>query len=350
MLKKVILPLGITLIVVGAIIMLPGLQKGSAGFVPEFQKGIHYVTWSKEGYNTDKSDESLAKISSLGTNWVAVLTTWYQNNCFSTDIFPTEKTPSDKSIERAIKIAHGNKMKVMLKPHLDILDSSYGGWRGEITCARNPDWEKWFTSYKNFMMHYIKIANDNDVEIFCVGTELTEMALAKPELWRRLIKEIREVYKGKLTYAANWNQEYLGITFWDALDYAGIDAYFPLSDKETPTYEELMEGWKRWVTEIETWQKKINKPVIFPEVGYHSSAFPAKEPWIHYGEGKLDLQAQVLCYKAMLDTFWNKPWFYGMYWWDWGTSVKMGGKESRGFTPQNKPAEDTVKEYYFKKR
>ena len=348
---KALLVLSLVVVVFVAIATVPFFQsKFSTSGALEFQKGMHYVTWSKEGYNTENSDQSLAKINSLGANWVAVLTTWYQDTCFATKIRPTQKTPSDASIVRAIKAAHANNMKVMLKPHLDILDESYGGWRGEIACARETDWQEWFKSYKEFIMHYVKIANENNVEMFCVGTELSEATLSKPEEWRKLIKEVRKVYKGQLTYAANWNDEYLGITFWDELDYAGIDAYFPLSDKERPTYEELMEAWKKWANEIEKWQARINKPVIFPEVGYHSSEYAAKEPWTHASGSAVDIELQVDCYKAMIETFWNKKWFYGMYWWDWGTSVKMGGKMNRGFTPQNKPAEDLLKEWYGKKR
>jgi len=349
--KKILLTLLLVVIVFIAVVTIPFIQsKLGLSQALEFQKGVCYVTWSKNGYNTQNSDKSLAKVASLGSNWVAVLTTWYQDTCFSTEIRPTEKTPSDEGIVRAIKTAHENNMKVMIKPHLDILDASYGGWRGEITCVREPDWEKWFKSYTKFMMHYVKIANENNVEMFCIGTELTEMTLSKPEMWRKLIKDIRRVYKGKITYAANWNNEYLNIKFWDELDYAGIDAYFPISDKEKPTYEELMEGWKKWLLEIEEWQAKINKPVIFPEIGYHSSEYAAKEPWTHIAGNKLDLNVQLDCYRALIDTFWNKEWFYGLYWWDWGTSVKMGGTRNRGFTPQNKPAEDLVRKQYSKKR
>lgn len=338
----------IVLIVIGVIPMLQ--SRFGISNALEFQKGIHYATWSKNGYNSAKSDESIKKIATLNANWMAVLTTWYQDNCFSTEIFPTEKTPSDESLVRAIKEAHANNMKVMFKPHLDILDSSYGGWRGEIACTRDPDWQKWFAAYKKFIMHYVKIANDNNVEMFCIGTELTAATLTKPELWRDLIKEIRKEYKGSLTYAANWNDEYLNIVFWDALDYAGVDAYFPLSDKAKPTYDELMEAWKKWYGELEAWQKKINKPVIFPEIGYHSSDYSAKEPWAHSTGSQVDLALQVDCYRAVYDTFWSKDWFYGMYWWDWGTSTKMGGSSSRTYTPQNKPAEGLIKEWYAKTR
>lgn len=313
---------------------------------PEYQKAIHYVTWSANGYNTSKSDESLEKIASLGCNWIAILTTWYQDTCYSTNIFSTKTTPTDQGIIRAINKAHQLNMKVMLKPHLDILDASYGGWRGEIVCTKEADWDQWFRSYKKFLMHYVDIAKKHNVEMFCIGTELTYIAISKPERWRTLIKDIRKVYKGQLTYAANWNEEYLQIAFWDLLDYAGVDAYFPLSDKERPTYDELMTAWKKWVPEIEAWQARINKPVIFPEGGYHSSEYAAREPWMHDSGFNVDLDLQVDCYRALYDTFKDKKWFYGVYWWDWGTSVRMGGEANRGFTPQNKPAEKLLKQWY----
>lgn len=51
---------------------------------------------------------------------------------------------------------------------------------------------------------------------------------------RRLIRQIRRVYHGPLTYAANWSGEYKQIRFWDALDYVGIQAYFPLRHGRQP--------------------------------------------------------------------------------------------------------------------
>ena len=51
----------------------------------------------------------------------------------------------------------------------------------------------------------------------------------------------------------------------------------------------------------------------------------------------------------MVDTFWERDWFYGIYWWNWGTDVRMGGKSNRGFTPQNKPAEEYIAELYKRK-
>jgi len=313
---------------------------------PVFQKGICYTTWSKNAYNTGKSDRSLEKIKSINTDWINILATWYQDSCYATEIFSTNKTPSDESMKRAIDRAHSLGMKVMVKPHVDLLTIEAGGWRGEITCVRESDWDKWFKSYKNFILHYAKLAEETKAEMFCIGTELTSTTAAHTDKWREIISAVRKVYKGKLTYAANWREEYLHIRFWDALDYAGIDAYFPLSDKDNPGYDELMEGWKKWLPEITEWQKSIDMPVIFPEIGYRSSLGAAKNPWEHAPGIKAALELQVNCYKALVDTFWDKEWFYGVYWWDWGTDVRMGGRLNRGFTPQNKPAQDYVEKLY----
>ena len=186
------------------------------------------------------------------------------------------------------------------------------------------------------------------MEIFCIGTELSNAALTQPQFWSDLIKKVREVYKGQLTYAANWNDEFSQIKFWDALDYAGVDPYFPLVTGARPSVEQLKEVWTDWLKIINAWQKTINKPVLLTEIGYKSTLDAIDEPWQYTAMGELDLQMQVKCYQALLESFWDKPWFYGIYWWYWGAHPNMGGESNRGFTPQNKPAQEVIKEWYNK--
>lgn len=320
------------------------------GAKPEFQKGMCYVTWSKDRYSSAASDESLKKVAETGTKWVALITTWYQDKCYTTNIHPTENTPSDESLIHAINTAHSLGMKVMLKPHLDIVDMTEGSWRGEIACISEPDWKLWFESYRDFVLHHAKIAQDNKVEMLCIGTELTSVATIRTEMWKEVvIKPTRASYSGPLTYAANWNVEYMHVLFWDALDYIGIDAYFPLSeDNPSPSLDEIKKGWDVWVKEMDEFQKKVNKPIIFPEVGYCSSDWTAKTPWEEIAGGNINLKLQADCYRALMETLWDKEWFYGMYWWKWGTDKRFGGPNNRGFSPQNKPAQDVVTEWYAK--
>jgi len=314
----------------------------------EFEKGMCYTTWSKTKYGTKESDESLKELAKTGTKWVSVTVTWYQVACNTTEIFPTVKTPSDESVIHAIQTIHSLGMKAMIKPHLELVDTSGGSWRGEIACAPE-DWEKWFDSYKNFVLHYAEIAEQNKAEMFCVGTELSSIAVIKEDLWKdKIINPVRGIYKGPLTYAANWNEEYLNVVFWKEMDYVGIDAYFPLSDKDRPTLEEIKKGWEPWVKEMEEFQAKVNKPILFTEVGYCSAEGTTRAPWEEpiRTPGNLSLQAD--CYQALYEIFWNKDWLYGIYWWKWGPDVRMGGPENRSFTPQRKPAQKIVTKWYKK--
>ncbi len=350
--KKNIYIIGIILLSSFLILSESAWAAGCAPAKPkyEFQKGMCYVTWSKDRYASMASDESLKALAKTGTKWVAIVPTWYQEKCHTTTIFSTQSSPTDESVIHAISTAHSLGMKVMLKPHLDLIDLSSGSWRGDIACISESDWRDWFNSYRDFILHYAKLAQDNKVEMLCIGTELTSIAMIREDMWKNVvIKPTREVYKGPLTYAANWNTEFRHINFWDALDYVGIDAYFPLSDdKERPSLEEIKQGWQQWVKDLETFQAKVNKPIIFPEVGYYSAKGTAIKPWEEPQRAEIDLQLQADCYEALLDTFWNKDWFYGVYWWKWGTNVRFGGKNNRGYSMQNKPAQDVVTKWYRK--
>ena len=95
--------------------------------------------------------------------------------------------------------------------------------------------------------------------------------------WRALITDVREVYRGPLTYAANFDQ-YQAVGFWDALDVMGINAYFPLRESVRPVAHveelraEILEGWRAVLEDIDTFRSEqglAEVPVIFTELGAH---------------------------------------------------------------------------------
>ncbi|MDD3088613.1 MAG: hypothetical protein PHT95_01525 [Candidatus Omnitrophica bacterium] len=341
-----VLPVAIIALLIAAVVAGMAIFK-KAPADTGFQKGMGYVTWSQEGYMNPEADKSLEKLKETGTDCVSILVTWYQTNCWSNDIQPTEKTPTDESLVYAIRKCHEMGFKVMLKPHLDLLDTQDGSWRGEIGCLKEEDWDKWFDAYTKYIMHYVNMAVKEKVEMFCVGTELSTTATVKGYMWSDLIKKVRQKYNGLLTYAAHWDR-YQDIRFWDQLDYVGINAYFPLTEDLSPSYQEMKDGWKKWLVEIEEFQERANMPIIFPECGCNSADGAAIRPWEHVARREANVELQADYYKALLETFWDKEWFHGLYWWYWGTVPGMGGKYNRGFTPQNKPAEDILKEWYAK--
>jgi len=314
----------------------------------EFQKGMVLIAWTSNGYQNANVLKSLDQLKSLGVEWVALVVTWYQDRFNSAEVYPDkDKTPTDESLIFIIRKLHEMKFKIMFKPHLDLVDAQ-DKWRADIEFKSEADWQAWFDSYSAYVLHYAQLCEQENVELFCIGTELRQPTVTQPARWRELTKKMREAFGGQLTYAANWNDEYDRIEFWDALDYAGIDPYFPLVCTLSPKVEELKSAWNDWLKPIEEWQKKINKPVIFAEMGYKSAQDATDEPWQHAAMGDLNLEIQSNCYQAMLESFWDKPWFYGIYWWYWGVHPTMGGPTNRGFTPQNKPSQEVVRQWYAK--
>jgi len=310
-----------------------------------FQKGMCYASWDKERYLSAYSDKSLEALARIGVEWVAIVTTSYQQNYNSKEIFTTGKTPSEASIIHAIRKAHALGLKVMLKPHLDLLNQSGGLWRADIGFQNETDWKEWFAQYLKFILHYARIAEEERVELFCIGTELC-FASQQTSFWQQyIIPKIREVYSGKLIYAANWD-EYKKVSFWQELDFIGLDGYFPLVEKKNPDFEELKAVWVKWADEIEGWQKGINKQIIFTEIGYRSCQISAAKPWDSSFSREADLSLQSDCYKAALDALYNRSWCGGIYWWYWEASIYAGGMNNRDFTPQNKPAEIIISYWY----
>jgi len=312
---------------------------------PVFQKGMSYTAWSSDTYNSSDSDESLTLLTETNTEWVAICVFWYQTNTTSHDIHADpEHTPTNESVAHAIVQAHDLGLKVMLKPMVDPLEGEetrlWPVWRGEIQPS-----DEWFESYSNFINFFAEFAEQNDVDLFCVGCELKETTREKQQ-WENIVSGVRERYSGPITYAADWSN-YQNIEWWGSLDYVGIDAYFPLSFlRYDPTFEELKNSWVIYAKEIETWHSTVDKPIIFTEIGYRSGNGTNMAPGNYWVELSVDLQEQVDCYEAAFQTLWNESWFYGFYWWNWETDPNAGGSDDTGYTPQNKPVQDVVTRWY----
>jgi len=198
-------------------------------------------------------------------------------------------------------------------------------------------------------LDFAEVAQETQTEIFCIGTELEQFIVHRPEYWNRLITEIKSIYKGKLTYAANWN-EYKHVPFWKQLDYIGIDAYFPISEKETPTVEDAKNGWKRWKEEMISISTNTNKKIFFTEFGYRSMNHAGEAPWeSDHTISNINLEAQSNLTSALFEEVWNEEWFAGGFLWKWFINHnEVGGVEDNQFTPQNKPVENIIREYFNK--
>ena len=283
-------------------------------------------------------------MAETNAEYVAITVWWLQENITSTRIYSKPGwTATDEALAMAIQKAHMLGMKVMLKPMVDPEDV-YTQWRGEI-----PPSPEWFESYRVFISGYAKFAEENGVDLLSIGCEF-KATEADESSWRRIVEEVRRHYSGPITYAATFDS-YQAIRWLDALDYVGIDAYFPLTNKRDPTLEELKQAWRDIADEIETWHNsKMKKPIIFTEIGYRSGDGNNMQPWNWTAQLEVDLQEQFNSYLAAFQVLWGRPWFYGFYWWIWESDPNAGGDEDSDFTPQNKPVENLIRSYYSSER
>jgi hypothetical protein len=166
-----------------------------------------------------------------------------------------------------------------------------------------------------------------------------------------LIAKTRAVYRGKLVYAANWD-EYNLVTFWNELDYIGIDAYFSLVPKATPSVSELVEAWKPHLTAIQTFQKQEKKPVLFTEFGYmpiDSCTYKSWEIEKRRRGMPINEAAQANAIDALFTVFWKETWWKGGFLWKWFPEVKATeGREMKDYTPQGKQAIGVLQKWYDK--
>ncbi len=244
-------------------------------------------------------------------------------------------------------------LQVIIKPQI-WLRANREKWITDIDFKDKAELAQWTSDYTDFIIHYARLSERVGASHFCIGTELTEMTRNHPEYWRSLISQVRKIYSGKIFYAGNWYKEYEQITFWKDLDLIGVQAYFPICKKDHPTLEELVAGWQGYKKQLKKLSQKLDKPILFSELGYRSSHNAASEPWVWVDDSsvstmRVSRETQAHCYEAFFQTFWHEPWFAGALIWQWQARFDNDPhsmNENLDFTPQHKPAQDIITRWF----
>jgi hypothetical protein len=307
---------------------------------PDFQRGITFAAWTRDEYASPAAASQLEALRELGADSVAIVARWFQATRRSTAIAADpERSPSDASVRAIVRRARGLGLRVLLKPQLDLTGE---GWRGEIGFEDERDWAAWFASYRGFAEHYARMAAEEGVEILCIGVELDGTRHREAE-WRALARAVRAIYPGQLTYAANFDRE-RDVTWWDALDYAGVDAYFPLGAGTGP--DALRRAWEGHLAGLRAWAARIGRPVLFTEIGYRSVRGAGREPWEWQKPGPVALNEQAVLVRAALEALRDEPWLHGLYFWQWRATPPADPRRDTDYTPQGKPAEDVLRKHF----
>ncbi len=340
------------ILVVCALFGVTIYTKSSGGGIPEYKfRGVSWVA------GDSVTLDQLMQLKKYNVTWIAQTPFGWQRDYNKPEIRRSQGNRSywgerDLGLIHTTKLAKQAGIKTLLKPHIWLINRDDGKWLGDIDMQSEEEWQQWFSNYSEFILHYACLAEEQNIEALCIGTELYLTAVKREQDWRKLIKEIRKVYSGQLTYAANWHKEYEEIKFWDELDFIGIQAYFPLSTKNNPGLKDLQEGWRKHIAAINSLQAIYNKPIVFTEVGYKSTPDATIEPWKwpdrDWRQMQVSEKTQAIAYEAMFQQFWNQPWFGGTFIWKWYPKIRENHRDHLDFTPQNKPACEIMAKWYNK--
>ncbi len=242
----------------------------------------------------------------------------------------------------------------------------------------------WFDNYTAFASEYARLSAKYNLPYFIIGDGLSDAttdgplttAKADPSAidhgvpgesfpncsgrrdceWRHVIHALRSPeyasfgnkhalqqggnYSGKLIYAASWKGSPLGatspefenITWWDAVDIIGVDAYFSLSQGNADiSVNQLQKTWQgqnpcpdkdltvcpgNIVGRLSVVSGKYGHPLLFTAAGYGSVPGANSGPPIPSGADltSRDDAEQLADMQALLETFSAQPWWAGVFW------------------------------------
>ena len=306
------------------------LAAGAAADEPAKIRGmtISCPTWGWE-WGTDAMVLTMEELRDIGVNWITIhpyaqiLADGRVSDRFWRD------DPDPEWLTRPIAEAHRLGLEILIKPHLAYWGSPFR-WRGEIAFRTDEEWERFFSTYEQWLVWLVRTCEEADA--FVVGTELDKTVRFEDD-WRHIIERVREETDMHLTYAATWSA-FESVPFWDALDVIGIQWYFPVAETAgVPDREELDRSWDRLIATVGEYADRYGKKVVLTELGYNRSVNAAVRPWEYRSGGDDAGEVQRRCLSAALDAIERSDSLVGAFLWKWFPGSR-GGHNFKLSTPE----------------
>lgn len=314
-----------------------------------FEKGINVALFRKiEKVELPKLEETLDRLKKKGVTHISLVFYIFQEDKWTTEIYQDPHlTPSEDQLISYIRLVKKKGFSLQLRPLLGLkkyANNSEGRWN--IT-PKNIN--LWFSSYERQILKYAALAAEEKVQVFGIGSEMSSLS-GKTSQWKDLVRNVKNVYKGKILYAANWDEVVSGsfatnIDWLTQVDIIGIDAYFPLEVEKNADASDLLNAWEKWAHVFTRFQQ-VDKQIIVSEVGISSITDHFNSPWeFDFEEGDIDLLAQEKYYEATFRFL--MPKVSGIYWWVVNDGLAPEKpREDKSFSPLGKPAEEVLKKWY----
>ncbi len=298
--------------------------------------GFNFLQDRHTAMNSTGACLSMQHLRLTGANSV-VLVPFLKQDTPQSIVVDKSDAVTDEQLIAALELAKKHHLHRVLKPQILIENS----WAGAITQQNSEQETNWFNNYTQQLLYYAQLAATHQVDAFVIGTELKKIQASKH--WPDVIKKIRSVYSGKLTYAAG---EVAGIEtfpYWDLLDTVGVTLYPDMTqEKITDTLTE----------QLEKLANDFQQPVWILEIGIPSAKGWESRPWdwrsIETSSPSADPDAQANLIRRWLTSLekTQSSNIEGIWIWQWNSSPQAGGRNDTSYTVQNKLAQAVVHQHW----
>ena len=273
---------------------------------------------------------ALKNIQSLGSNLVVFTPGWTYTDASPILEQVAGRDPLWPDMIQMMQNAHERGLQIAVYPQTVIVGDPTVFW-GDLN--NYGWWSQWFNRYSRFVLHHADMAAQADASHLILGESGSLPAIRNQpndaeDRWRGLIAEIRKRFNGEIF----WATQYLGgleeLPVWiNEVDGIYLEWAAPLMDHNTPTVEELSEGFYRRIsTDLNNLHRQTSLPIVM------ALEFPAADGastgCIRYGEGclameslnqpanridavQIDLQEQADAYNAALSAIMDHNWIIG---------------------------------------
>ncbi len=303
-----------------------------------------------KGYGSPSFERGLDEAVRLGANWISLTPfgrAWDLKASGVSNTFELPLPASQQGVAAAVRQAHARGLKVLLVPHLWV---ESGGWRAEIDPGTEEGWLRFAESYRAFVLDWAKLAARSSVDMLAVGVELRSwVTTTHAPSFLAIVQEVRDVYPGLLTYAANWDDVDQTVIL-GKLDVIGINAFYPLTDQPQASDQRLIDGGRAVAAKVSALAQLWQKPVLFSEFGYTARTDPALRPWEwpdHMTHVKVDAPAQAAAYFGLLAGMKETRELVGGFVWRLYSDPDDLSQEAEwGFSPRGRAAELVLRDAY----
>jgi hypothetical protein len=344
-----------------------------------FMRGVTLNYCGRAGYlSSELARARVDRMVEANVDWVALIATVYQEHFHSYRQFADfEHSPQDDELCGMIDYLHGKGLKVKLRPMLQTLDGEHRNmiWfppEGDHSPPLGPvkHWERWFAGLRVRVLHYARIAAATGCEMYGLDSEMDFTVLGRwrddsqSKYWKPILQECRAIYDGHINYCAMLDTDNLRALRYENHWYHELDSlglsFYPsiglIGDCSKPTLMKRLASWEKDVVQpLAQAVTSAGLGFFFGECGCRSATDASVNPGGFVSGAAYAPEQQSNFLDVMCETFWDRPWWNGLFWWKWDEHCHRphyhddpGGE--KGFVIDEKPAIEVMRKWYAKDR